>query len=434
MQEVQANMDGFAHGGEGVGMIQEGKGERSGKRVFVAGALPGEEVRATLTQEKKRYAKGHLAEVIKASPDRVQAACSVADRCGGCNWQHVAPEKQAQYKAEIAASQLRAFVERIDAVYPSPQLLGYRRRARLHVSKRGTRLEIGFYRAGTNEVLGLTQCPVLAPELEQTLPWLSNLAPFLIDRAQIHLLAAQGKVLIGVSGVCPKKEQKPELMALLEGAPDQVCGIEFRGKRARMTVGHKTLVLGDGLDSDTKTPLRCGAFDFAQAQDDQNKRLLEIVAKHAGRVRGELLELYCGAGNLTRVLAKEHRRVEAWDDARGSIDALRRRVTQDETMKVFVNQGTALKALKKAIEKQRSYELLVVDPPRTGLGAAVVKGILQLGIKEMVYVSCDLATLNRDLRLLVDGGYRCVHTSMVDMMPMTSEVEMVVRLTRKSDA
>lgn len=430
MQEVLATIDGFAHGGEGVGTIHEGQSERSGKRIFVAGALPGEEVQALLTHEKKRYAKGRLEQVLQASPDRVTPACAVADRCGGCNWQHVAPARQAPYKAEIAASQLRAFVGQIDAVYASPKLLGYRRRARLHVRKRGGDVEIGFYVAGTNEVLDLQQCPVLVPELEQVLPWLSQLAPLLIDKTQIHLLAAQGKVLIGVSGVCPRKEQKSELSALLEQAPDPVCGIEFRGKRARMTVGYKTLVLGDGLGREDKTPLRCGAFDFAQAQDDQNKKLLEVVSKHARGVRGEILELYCGAGNLTRVLAQDGRRVEAWDDARASIDALRRRVTQDETMKVFVNQGTALKALKKANEKQRKYELLVVDPPRTGLGAAVVKGILQLEIKEMVYVACDLATLQRDLRLLVDGGYRCMHTSMIDMMPMTSEVEMVVRLSR----
>lgn len=430
MRDVLATMDGFAHGGEAVGTIGEGQGECSGKRVFVAGALPGEEVRARLTVEKKRYAKGQIDEVMTASPDRVEPVCPVAARCGGCNWQHVAPERQAQHKAEVAASQLRAFVDGVDAIYPSPKLLGYRRRARLHVHKRGDQLEIGFYAAGTNEVLGLSSCPVLAPELEQTLPWLAQLGPWLIDKVQIHLLCAQGRVLVGVSGVCPKKEKKAELQALLEAAPEPVCGIEFRGKRARMAVGYKTLVLGDGLATQDKVPLRCGPFDFAQAQDDQNKKMLELVSKHASAVRGEVLELYCGAGNLTRVLAAQQRRVEAWDDARGSIDALRRRVSQDEAMKVFVNQGTALKALKKAIEKQRRYELLVVDPPRTGLGAAVVKGILQLEIPQMVYVSCDLATLSRDLRLLVDGGYRCVHTSMLDMMPMTSEVEMVVLLSR----
>lgn len=431
MQEVLATMDGFAHGGEAVGTIHQGQGERSGKRMFVEGALPGEEVRAQLVLDKKRYAKGQLLELLKASPDRVEPACELSARCGGCNWQHVAGATQAQHKAEIAASQLRAFVDRIDAVYPSAQLLGYRRRARLHVSKRGQDVEIGFYAAGSNEVLSLDRCPVLVPELEDTLPWLSQLAPFLIDKAQIHLLAAQGRVLVGVSGVCPKKERKPELLAMLERSPDPVCGIEFRGKRARMAVGHKTLVLGDGIASQDKTPLRCGAFDFAQAQAQQNKKLLEVVAKHASSVSGEILELYCGAGNLTRVLAAQRRRVEVWDDARASIDALRNRMTQDDTTRVFVNQGSALKALKKAKEKQRSYELLVVDPPRTGLGSAVIKGILALGIKDMIYVSCDLATLNRDLRLLADGGYRCVHTSMIDMMPMTSEVEMVIRLERQ---
>lgn len=430
MHEVLATMDGFAHGGEAVGTIHDGQGERSGKRIFVAGALPGEEVEATLTQEKKRYAKARLKRVRIASPDRIDVACPVAQRCGGCNWQHVSPNTQAAHKAKIAASQLRAFVQEIDVVYPSPQRLGYRRRARLHVSKKGSTIEIGFYLAGTNEVLSIQQCPVLAPELEQTLPWLVTLAPLLIDGVQIHLLGAQGKVLVGVSGVCPRPEKKAELQALLDQSPEVVCGIEFRGKRARMAVGHKTLVLGDGVGAPEKVPLRCGAFDFAQAQAGQNRRLLEIVAKHADCVRGEVLELYCGAGNLTRVLANDGRRVEAWDDARGSIDALRRRVSQDETMKVFVNQGTALKALKKAQEKGRSYQLLVVDPPRSGLGAKVVQGILQLGIKEMVYVSCDLATLSRDLRLLEQEGYRCVHSSLVDMMPMTSEIEMVVKLSR----
>lgn len=432
MQEITVELDGFAHGGEAVGTLEgEAHGE-GGKRVFVAGALPGEKVRAELTLDKKRYAKARVLEVLEASPARITPPCELADRCGGCNWQYVDPKKQALFKAEIAANQLRFVVPQVDAVYPSPQLLGYRRRARLHVHKGPDGLAIGFYAKHSTQVVALTRCLVLLPELSAILPWLPKLEPFLIDGAQIHLLASQGKVLIGVSGVCPKSEARPRVEALLDESPESLAGLEFRGKRQRMAFGAKTLVLQDAPAEQRFAALRCSPFDFAQAQDEQNKQILSLVQEHVAKAKGTVLELYCGAGNLTRVLTGAQRNVEAWDDARGSIDVLRRRAQKDESTALWVNQGTALKALRRARERGRRFDWLVVDPPRTGLGAAVVKEILALGPTQMVYVSCDPSTLARDLKALEVGGYRCEHAAMVDMMPMTSEIEMVLRLKKSN--
>lgn len=429
MQEVSITLDGMAHGGEAVGTIAEGPAE--GKRLFVAGALSGEKARVGILSEKKRYAKGVALEILEASEDRVEAPCALADRCGGCNWQHLRAERQASYKAEIAQNQLRRVLPEIQESHASPQSLGYRRRARLHVHKAGPALEIGFYSSSSNEVVAISDCPILIPELRAVLDWLYKLGPYLVDKAQIHLLGSQGKVLVGVSGTCPLPEQKGELLELLKTGPQELCGLAFRGQRSRLSVGAQTLALEDAPDFVSGQPLRCGPFDFAQAQSEQNRRLLELVSRHAKASKAKhVLELYCGAGNLTRVLAGPQRRVEAWDDARGSIEALRRRVAKDERNKVLVHGGTALKALRRAKEKERSFDLVVVDPPRTGLGKKVVQGILELAPAHMIYVSCDLATLARDLELLQAQGYRCVHAAMVDMMPMTSEIEMVVRLER----
>lgn len=428
MQEVTVRLDAFAHGGEAVGSIEDG--ESAGKRIFVRGALPGETVRVGISADKKRYAKGITLEVLEPSQDRVSPPCAVAESCGGCNWQHLSAERQAEHKAAIAASQLREVVSKIDEVHPSPNFTGYRRRARLHVHKDSSGVQIGFFSSSSNDVVPVSACPVLSPELSPVLAWLGALEPYLADKAQIHLLASQSRVLVGISGVCPRPEKRPELVALLEQGPAELCGIEFRARRERLSVGSKTVELADAPNWVKAAPLRCGPFDFAQAQDAQNQRMLELVAQQVPERCKSILELYCGAGNLTRVLASPHRKVEAWDDARGSIEALRRRVVQEPSKRVLVHGGTALKALRKAKEKGGAYDLLVVDPPRTGLGGAVVKGILALAVDELIYVSCDPATLARDLKLLQAGGYRCDHAAMVDMMPMTSEIEMVVKLKR----
>lgn len=430
MTDILVRVDDLAHGGAGVGAILGNDEGRAGKRVFVQGTLPGEELRAELLTEKKRYAKARLKTLERASRDRAAPPCSLAERCGGCNWQHIRAERQAALKAEIARGQLRRCLSSIDAVHASAAGLGYRRRARLHVDRIEGEWSIGFYAPNSKEVVPVSKCAVLVPSLQAVLPWLPALGPWLKPGAQIHLLASGGKVLVGISGVCPRPSAREALERLRQEAPVELCGIEFRGYRQRLRIGAGTVALDDAPESLNVSPIRCGPFDFAQSQDEQNKTILEIVGRWVAPLRGRVLELYCGAGNLSRVLVGEGRRLEAWDEARAPVQALARMAEGEGISGLSAHHGKAEKALERALERRVDFDLLVVDPPRTGLGEKVVRGILKLAPKAMLYVSCDPATLARDLEALQAGGYRCTESNMVDMMPMTSEIEMVVMLEK----
>lgn len=424
-------IDALAHGGAGVGTWPGHQ-----KRCFVDGALPGEVIRAELWDERKRYGKARVLEVQSASPARVEPPCAIAQECGGCNWQHVEVGQQAKLKAEIALGQLRGLITEFDQIIPAPRALGYRRRARLQLQLQGDKLVVGFFAARERRVVALESCPVLVPELQASLPKLARLdtwlKPVLSKKPslQIHLLAADGQVALGIAGFCPPVAQKEALWAELSAwAP--IVGVEFRGGRQSLRVGTCRLVLdrGPGMAGVLTSP-----FDFAQAQSEQNRALCDTVMRYAKAHKQRVLELFCGAGNFSRYLGQEAKFVHAWDEARAAISELIR-YSQKSGAPISAQRGRVEQALKLAMKRAEQsavpvYDRVLLDPPRSGAGQELSRQIAALAAERIVYISCDPATLARDLRVMVERGYVIAGATLVDMMPMTSEIEMVVALDR----
>lgn len=421
---VRVQIRGFAHGGEGVGQAEDGM------TWFVPGTLPNEVVEAESVRRKARWARGRLTAVVEASPDRVTPPCPLAGRCGGCDWQHVAAATQTEHKRTIVADQLRGVVADPAQVHVGKVLgdrsgLHYRRRARMHYRKVGDAFVMGFFAPRSREIVDAPQCPVLRPELDHALSKLRSLAPHLPDEGEAWALSDGRVAALALPGVRPDDEVVAAVEAVLD---DRFVGVLLRGGRRSRGVGQPELVLdeGDGL-----VGMKANPFVFSQANAAVNRAMVRHVMLAARCDGMRVLELYAGAGNLSRALAKTARRVWTVDDDRDATRLLLEQAEQEQ-LAIKARHGSAPNLLRKLAENQTEYDVVVVDPPRRGLGEKEAGYVAKVAEKRIVYVSCDPATLARDLRVMVDRGFRLVDVTVFDMMPMTAEVETVATLERVS--
>lgn len=406
-----------AHGGEGIGRaVDEDADPRTW---FVRGALPGERVEAQLVKEAKRWLRGDLVQVLSPSSVRVEPPCPVAERCGGCSWQHVDVDAQGALKREIVANQLRTLLEPAQLEVP-PTIVGpargYRRRARLHYETDGQTLELGFFSHKTRELVPHTSCMVLDPALDAAVRRLREWQAFLAPRGEVVGLSDGEHVLLGFPGMRPD----PRLEELFERSlDDHVVGLLARGGRRRTSIGANVLE----LDRDGGIPpMLANPFTFAQANATVNQELVRWVVQHAKPTGKRVLELYAGAGNFTRALAREAKRVWAIEQDREAVK-LQREMLGEHGLSINAKHSDAERMLAKLAASDSTYDAVVLDPPRQGIGEAGARNLTKVALERIVYVSCDPATLARDLQVLTGNGWRLGQVQPFDMMPMTPQVE-----------
>lgn len=421
----------LAHGGEGIGRSEDPEETRVW---FVEGALPGERVRVALDQEHKRWLRGHVVEVLERSELRVEPPCPLASRCGGCSWQHVDPAKQAELKRGIVASQLRKLEVEVRPARPSSQPLGYRRRARLHYRKADPQtLELGFFGLHSHDIVDHPTCPVLAPTLDWGLQRLREWVQWLPADGEVLALCNEREVVLGLPGVRHTPELEAAIRATMERSESSdegpvLLGVQLRGGREHVGIGRTSLEL-DGKG--TLPPVVQGPFTFSQAQREQNEALVEHVMAMARVSETRVLELHAGVGNFTRALAREAKRVWTVDGDREAVSSLQRLVER-ERLPIVAKRGKVERLLANLVESdERRYDVVVLDPPRAGIGEQSARELAVVAQQRIVYVSCDPSTLARDLAILVENGFAIVDVSVFDMMPMTAEVETVATLVRK---
>lgn len=421
---TQIRIRALAHGGDGVGSATD----ETGPTWFVPGTIPGEVVEAELVQSAKRFNKGRVLSIIEPSPRRVAPPCGLADRCGGCGWQHIEPVAQPEFKARVVADQLRK-VPGGDAVRVgfAGTALGYRRRARMHYRRDNTgALHLGYFAARTKDVVDVPSCPVLDPVLDRAFAKLRGVVDVLGEQGEIVGITDGRKALIGLPSLRPVQARLERLETILD---EELVGVRLRGGRQRGGVGTSWLE----IDASAGMPgVRVSPFSFAQAQAGGNRALVEHVARSARCEGKRVLELFAGAGNLTRALAKVAMRVWASErdkDAAGSLAELAK-----AGLPINGKKQNALHLLPKLADSMTEYDVVVVDPPRTGLGEEATAAACRVASERIVYVSCDPATLARDLAVATANGFVVDDISIFDLMPMTPEVEIVATLVRGGGA
>lgn len=391
----------LAAGGDGVGRLD-------GKVVFVAGVAPGERVRVRVTDDHAGFARAELVDVLAPSPVRVEPRCKLArDRsCGGCPWQHVGRAAQLEAKQAVVTSALRKAITAGLRVHPIRAVTpdaGWRRRARLTWVRSGQpRATIGFHGPRSHRVVDVTTCPQLEPALDRALPAIRRLAPALGAGGEIHVALGQRDLLhVVIEGPC----ERAAAQALVGQAGIAGVAIDFAGKR--VSFGAPAIELDEAIT---------GAADaFAQASDEGNRALGQAVKAALGPGRDRaLLELYAGAGNLTR-----HARALGWRVTASDVVAPPRPLDGIEFL-----VGRAPDAL--AQLGDRWFDTTLLDPPRAGARDVIDR--LAERCERIIYVSCDPATLARDAQVLLDRSWLPIWAQPLDLMPDTAHVEVVMLL------
>jgi len=420
----------------GAGLAHPAEGEAVGRAVFVPFTLPGELVDASVAESKAGVVNAELVQVAEASSDRVKPQCVHFGECGGCHYQH------ANYKAqlEIKTAILRETLERAGlAALPEVQVhtgepWGYRNRIRLRVAKVDGVLRVGYLRRGTNDFLPTRMCPIAAPLLWRAAEVLLKLAETadarLIEKiTEVEFFTTQDERALQVTLFTPHRvagfdalcKRLQELLPELVGAGASILRADGlrRAERPRAIAAWGAEGLSYAAAGEKYWVSRGGFFQVNRSLVEELVRIV-VTSRHGALA----WDLYAGVGLFSRVLKKSFDEVVAIEAA------------ADDLVKTFKGSGrraiaaTTVEFLRGAVVQRERPELVVMDPPRSGVGAEVCGLLGRVQAKEIVYVSCDPVTLARDLKALVDFGYKINELHLVDMFPQTFHQETVVVLGR----
>jgi 23S rRNA (uracil1939-C5)-methyltransferase len=393
--------------------------------VMARGGLPGERVQLRLTRRVAGVARGTLLALLEASPDRVEPPCNLVERCGGCPLMTLAVPAQLGFKRERLRRVLAHHGSTLEPeLFASPNALGYRARARLGWGRAGQGARIGYRGAGSLSVVDVPSCLVLGPALELGYAQLrTRLAPVLQGEGEITLGLGTGGQCVGE--LVSAAPQPPQVYAQAAGAVESGA---LAGLALRIGRGGAAAIWGDPrqltLGADGKQ-LWAPPGAFMQANPEVNALLVAHVLALAEPQAARVLELYAGHGNLTVALAPLAAELRAVESEREAAEACRENLlTRGLSGARVVCEDAA-----RGAQGAGRIDVVVLDPPRAGAREAL-PALLARRPKRIVYVSCDLTTLRRDLGVLVGAGYQLDAAGAFDMFPHTAHLESVVRLVQ----
>jgi 23S rRNA (uracil1939-C5)-methyltransferase len=442
---LRLTIEKLTYGGEGLARLPADE-HGPGKAVFVPFVLPGESVEAVLREEKPGFARADLEQILAASPRRVDPPCPYFQRCGGCHYQHTDYAYQLELKAAILKENLRRIakleLETELHIHPSPPW-NYRNRSRFKVRALPD-FALGYYKFNSHELLPVEDCPISSPLTNRALAamWqLGRAGKIAAGIQEIEFFSnGDGTSLLAEAYCLPEVEMEP-FAAELRAVIAELSGVSFFAARSARAgtqgdprqigcIGSSNLIYATKLAS-----YRVSAGAFFQVNRYLTDELVEIVTgQGAPRTPGAnaganrtALDLYAGVGLFSSVLNREFERVIAVESSPTSHADL----LYNSPANVKAVRATTEQYLENAAGKLRP-DLVVVDPPRSGLGERVIKGLEKLTAPRITYVSCDPATLARDLARLLQSGYRVQEAHLVDLFPQTYHLESVFRLARQA--
>jgi 23S rRNA (uracil1939-C5)-methyltransferase len=433
---VLLTIEKLIYGGDGLARTPQGPDGRS-MAVFVPFVLPGEKIEAEIKQEKPGFVRSNTTRLVEASPDRIEPRCPYFQQCGGCHYQHIPYERQLEFKAQILRETLQriAKTELKDEVqlHPSPPW-NYRNRTRLQV-RTDPEFSLGYYRFGSRQFLPVRECPISSPLINRVIARLTELGgkacPPAVEEIELFANAGDDQMLAWTfsRGDAPTQD----LLRWAEGLRSEfsdLAGVSFFSTRQRSDdeAAPDVRLLAQSGASSLRYKTRQAEYQVSAGAFFQvNRHLLDdLISVVTGGAQGDLaLDLYAGGGLFSLPLAKNFHHIFAVEASHTSLADLRQNVPA--SVKVV---GTRTEQYLGSRPVRKRPDLVVLDPPRTGAGKAVTRSLVELGAQRVRYVSCDPATLARDLVPLLSAGYRIEETHLFDLFPQTFHVETVMLLTR----
>ncbi len=431
--------------GQGIAHIE-------GCAVFIPNAIAGEHVRVRIEVAKNNWAAGKMVEFLEKSPHRVNRECPVAKLCGGCDFWHMDYTEETRLKSDRVRTCLnRIGGEALDAmpILAAPTCYGYRNKAQYPVAQKKGRAFAGFFRAGTHDVVENQRCLILPAETDRVkdvvIDYVNQFRVSVYDEtAHSGLLrhiyvrrgAVSGQVLVCLvinGSRIPKADALIERLKKIPGFTTLVLSVNT--KKGNAVLGDEFITLyGPGYIEDTLCGLnfRLSPRSFYQVNHHQAQRLYDAAIEQAEITKEDtVLDLYCGVGTITLCLAKAAGKVIGVEVIEQAVADARDNAKRNgiENAEFFCGDaGQAALALEKQGVKA---DVVVVDPPRKGLNADTVEALARFTPRRIVYVSCDPATLARDVALLKQKGYALKNAMACDLFPRCSHVESIVCLSRK---
>ena len=440
-QEHTVTIEGYGEGGMGVARID-------GRVVFVHGALRGEKCRVLILKTLKSVAFAKVLEVIEPSSERITPDCPYFPRCGGCTYRHIRYEEELRLKKQRVQdnlSRIGGSDVTVEEILGAQDTLRYRNKAQYPVSKDGA---VGFYRARTHEVIECEHCLLVRPEADAAAEALREymqscrVAGYdektgrgLVRHLYVRSNAA-GESLICVLVNGDKLPKEDWLVALLRDACPKCTGIVLgtNTKKGNVILGnrYRTLWGSDRLeDTLCGKTFRLSVPSFYQVNRVQAERLYAKAIEFADLTGQEtVLDLYCGAGTITLALSDHAKKVLGAEIVPEAIDDARENAARNGVKNAEFFCGDASDVAKKLARENLRPDVITVDPPRKGLAADVVESIAEMQPGRVVYVSCDSATMARDVKRLADLGYTAQRACAVDMFPRADHIETVCLLSK----
>jgi 23S rRNA (uracil1939-C5)-methyltransferase len=431
------NIEKLVYGGEGLARLPAGsptstdKDRGRGKAVFVPFVLAGEKIETVITQEKPGFARAKPDKIVEPSPHRVEPPCPYFSRCGGCHYQHAAYDHQLEIKSEILRENLRRIAKlelecEIQA-HPSPPW-NYRNRSRLQVWTH-PEFAVGYFKFASHDLLAVEECPISSPLINRGIAalWRAGRAGKVVDGVrEVEFFANADDTKLLLEFLCAPEARRAAVRAWAEelcASMPEIAGVAAFREPQKGVQEPLVAVGANELTYQTKTfAYRVSAGAFFQTNRFLIDELISLVTTGPS---GDLaIDLYAGVGLFSTALTAFRHTV--------SVESSQTAVS-DLQYNLPVN-GKAVRAETERYLTDRAAgehaEFVIVDPPRSGLGDSVARALASLSAPRVTYVSCDPATLARDLVPLLAAGYRVEEVHLVDLFPQTYHLESVVQLVR----
>lgn len=438
-----------------LGINGEGVGYYRRKAVFIKGALPEEVVKATVARVEAKFILADLNKIEKRSPQRAEPPCPVFNICGGCQIQHLSYEGQLAGKVDIVREAFSRYTDLAQVKF-KPMLgmehpWNYRNKAQLQLGMQKDQMIAGLYAADSHQLVDITGCPIQHPKINEAVDQTRKV----LERLRIPVYQEKGNqglvrtivarwgfqsgelqiTLVTVSDKLPQQERVvSELRQSLPGLTS--IAMNVNPKNTSLVFGPKTISLwGEHSIEESLGELQftLSPRAFFQLNPLQTVKLYEAVRNAAGLTgRETVVDAYCGTGTIGLWLAPYAHAVRGIESIPEAVIDARSNADRNGRSNISFHEGLAEELLPRWAKAGLKPDVIVADPPRTGLDPRFLEAVLRTKPKRFVYVSCNPSTLAKDCKVLIDGGYKLEWVQPVDMFPQTSHVEAVVLLSKNT--
>ncbi|MBE3569463.1 MAG: 23S rRNA (uracil(1939)-C(5))-methyltransferase RlmD [Bacillales bacterium] len=448
-EKIEVVFDDVTHEGQGVAKVD-------GYPLFVPGALQGEKGTIQVTKINKSYGFGKILDIYEESSERTNPPCPLYHECGGCQLQHVSYEGQLKIKEKHVQDCLVRIGKITDTeVLP---VLGmetpwhYRNKAQVPVGERNGKLIAGFYKKRSHEIMEMDACIIQQKQTDETIQAVKDICaryhirPY--DEKQHkgilrHIMVRYGRTTGEIMVVLiTRTKDLPHKKKIVQEIIERVPGVRsiiqnVNSNRTNVILGEETFVLWGRdviYDSIGDVQFAISAKSFYQVNPEQTKVLYDKALEYA-ELKGDetVIDAYCGIGTISLFLAKKAKKVYGVEIVPEAIEDAKKNAERNGITNAEFAAGKAEEVIPEWYKRGIKADVLVVDPPRKGCDPALLDTILQMKPKKVVYVSCNPATLARDLRILEDGGYKTTKVQPVDMFPQTGHVEAVAQIVLRGN-